>query len=332
VEELSYYRPRTAQQAVGLLDGRAGKAELIAGGGDLLPLMAEGIARPGKLISLRDLPDEFRAIEATPAPGLRIGAGVSLTNLAASPVVLRQAPTLAAAAEAIGGPQVRNAATVGGNLCQRTHCPYFRDAPVSCLLKGGDQCYAIDGDNRRHAIFTRGHRCVMVHPSTLAPVLIALGAKATVLGPKGERTIDLAEFYQSPSGPRQREHVLAPDELLLAVTLATPAGRVSGVSSIRSAGEDWPLVEAAVAWEAVGGKVTKARVVLGQVAPTPRLSEAAAEALEGKPVTAEVAAAAGEAAVKGAVPLAGNGYKVKLLAVAVRRAVLAAHARMKAEG
>src|SRR5262249_13702110 len=153
----SYFRPKTAEQAVGLLDSRVGKVELLAGGGDLLPLIAEGIARPGKLISLRELPDEFRAIEATAGPGLRVGAGLALANLAAGPGVVRRASVRAAAGGSIGGPQVRTAATLGGNLCQRTRCPYFRDAAVSCLLKGGDQCYAIEGDNRRHAIFTRGH-------------------------------------------------------------------------------------------------------------------------------------------------------------------------------
>src|SRR5262249_56545312 len=129
---------------------------------------------------------------------------------------------LTTAAGMIGGPQIRNMGTLGGNLCQRNRCWYFRDEHTVCLLKGGNRCFALDGENQYHAIFTQGHRCVIVHPSTLAPVLIALGATAEVLGPKGKRTLSLDKFFHAPGTAAEREHVLAPNELVLSVTI--PAG------------------------------------------------------------------------------------------------------------
>jgi xanthine dehydrogenase YagS FAD-binding subunit len=215
--------------------------------------------------------------------------------------------------------------TLGGSLCQRNRCWYFRDEPTVCLLKGGDKCFALDGENRYHAIFTRGHKCVIVHPSTLAPALIALGATAEIQGPKGKRTLEVAKLYQAPSSADQREHVLAPDELLLSVKFSLAKEQKSASYEVRhKLSSDWPLVQAAVSLELDGGKAKNVKVVLGHVAPTPLVSDEAAKAIEGKAVTEESAAAAGEAATKGAKPLAQNGYKVKLLAVAVKRALLLA--------
>src|SRR5207247_5627643 len=130
-------------------------------------------------------------------------------------------PGLVVAAGDLGGPQIRNMGTLGGNLCQRNRCWYFRDEHVNCLLKGGDKCFALDGENQYHAIFTQGHKCVIVHPSTLAPVLIALGAKVQVLGPEGERTLDMVKFFHAPSSKNEREHVLAPNEMVISVSIPT---------------------------------------------------------------------------------------------------------------
>src|SRR5439155_2047397 len=239
--------------------------------------------------------------------------------------IKQNAPALAAAAGIIGGPQIRNMGTLGGNLCQRNRCWYFRDEHVHCLLKGGRKCYATDGENEYHAIFTQGHPCVIVHPSTLAPALIALGAVAEVVGPKGKRTIELAKFFQAPGNETQREHVLAPNEVVTLVNLSLDQGVASASYEVRhKQSYDWPLTQAAVAFKLDGGRATNVRVVLGHVAPTPQVSEAAAKALEGKPVTPETASAAGQAACEGAKPLSMNGYKVKLLEVAVKRAALTA--------
>jgi xanthine dehydrogenase YagS FAD-binding subunit len=335
-----YYRPTSAEQAVGLLDAKWGRTELLAGGTDLLDLQKEYVAQPEKVISLSGLGKEFRSITSVSPPGrfppiLTIGAGVTLAEIAAHDEVRRVYPALASAAAQIGGPQIRNMGTLGGNLCQRNRCWYFRDEHTHCLLKGGDTCFALNGENRYHAVFAQGHPCVIVNPSTLAPGLIALSASAKVLGPKGERTVPLAKFFQAPTGPSEREHTLAPDELVLSVTV--PGGVEDQFTDLHSASYevrhkqayDWPLVQAAVALYTRDGKVKGARIVLGHVAPTPLVAEEAGKALEGKEVTEATAAAAGEAATKGAKPLAQNDYKVKLIAVAVKRAVLTAAGQKK---
>jgi xanthine dehydrogenase YagS FAD-binding subunit len=221
--------------------------------------------------------------------------------------------------------------TLGGSLCQRNRCWYFRDEHVDCLLKGGRKCFAQEGENQYHAIFTQGHPCVIVHPSTLAPPLIALGATAQIAGPKGNREIALEKFYHAPVKDTQREHTLAANEILLSVTIPIRTPQQAKLANAsyevkQKETSDWPIVQASVAFHYErDSKVAKGvRVVLGHVAPTPLLSEAAAKAIEGKEVDDKVATAAGEAAVEGARPLSQNEYKVQLLKVAVKRAVLLA--------
>jgi xanthine dehydrogenase YagS FAD-binding subunit len=324
MKNFTYYRPKTAAAAVALLDERWGTTELLAGGTDLLDLQKEYIAQPDKVVSLGAVAN-LAGVEQTRA-GLRLLAGTKLTDLAENKDVRERFPALAAAAGQIGGPQIRNMGTLGGNLCQRNRCWYFRDEKVNCLLKGGDHCFALNGENRYHAVFTKGHKCVIVNPSTLAPVLIALGAKAWVLGPKGEREINLAQFFRAPTSATEREHVLAPNEMVQSVLIPFQADNLKNASyEVRhKQSYDWPLVQAAVALDLKDGKAQNVRVVLGHVAPVPLTSEEAAKAIEGKAVTEESAAAAGEAAAKGASPLSQNEYKVKLIAVAVKRALLTA--------
>jgi xanthine dehydrogenase YagS FAD-binding subunit len=325
-----YYRPKSAEDAVGLLDDKWGTSELLAGGTDLLDLQKEYIAQPDKVISLRDLGQEFAGSRAQAAEGgLVLGAGMKLAEIAASKDVRDHFPALATAAGDVGGPQIQNMGTLGGNLCQRNRCWYFRDEHVPCLLKGGDKCYALDGENRYHAVFAKGHPCVIVHPSTLAPVLISLGASAEVLGPKGKRTVGLAKFFQAPSKGGDREHILAPNEMVLSVTIPSAALKNASYEVRHKQSYDWPLVQAAVAFKFDGGKATDVRIVLGHVAPTPHVAEAAAKAIEGKEVTEATAAAAGEAATEGAKPLSQTAYKVKLIAVAVKRALLTAAGQKK---
>src|SRR5262249_35116814 len=160
-----------------------------------------------------------------------------------------------------------NMGTLGGNLCQRNRCWYFRDEHVKCLLKGGPKCYALDGENQYHAIFTTGHKCVIVSPSTLAPVLIALGATAEAQGPKGKRTLDLSKFFFAPTGENEREHVLAPNEVVLSVSFKT-FGLNASYEVRQKQSYDWPLVQAAVAFQ-YDGKAKGVKIVLGAVAPTP---------------------------------------------------------------
>jgi xanthine dehydrogenase YagS FAD-binding subunit len=333
MKNFTYYRPETAEQAVGLLEGSWGKAELLAGGTDLHDLQKQYIAQPEKLISLTGV-EKLKDMAAIPnkanARSYEIGAGVTLAAIAENATLRKAFPALTTAAGDIGGPQIRNMGTLGGNLCQRNRCWYFRDEQVVCLLKGGEKCYALDGENRYHAVFTKGHRCVIVNPSTLAPVLMALGATAEVLGPKGKkRTVPLAKFFHAPESAKEREHVLAPDEMVLSVSIPN-SGLANASYEVRhKQAYDWPLVQAAAAFQHKGGKATKVSIVLGHVAPTPHVAKEAADALEGKEVTEATATVAGQAAAEGAKPLSQTGYKVKLIEVAVKRAVLTAAGHKK---
>ena len=325
MKNFTYYQPKSVESAVGLLGEQWGKVELLAGGTDLMDLMKEYVAQPDKVVSLTGVNGSWNKITRDDeAKSYGIGAMVKLSAIAENEVLRRAFPGLTTAAGMIGGPQIRHMGTLGGNLCQRNRCWYFRDEHVNCLLKGGTKCYALEGENQYHAVFTKGHPCVIVNPSTLAPVLIALGASAEVQGPKGKRTVPLAEFFKAPTSPDHREHVLAPNEVLVGVTI--PGADVANASyEVRhKQSYDWPLVQAAVAFELKGGRASKVRVVLGHVAPTPLVSTAAAKAVEGLEINEANAAAAGKLASDGAKPLAQNGYKVKLIEVAVKRALLTA--------
>jgi xanthine dehydrogenase YagS FAD-binding subunit len=327
MKNFTYYKPTTAEAAVGLLAPEWGTAELLAGGTDLLDLQKEYIAQPDKVVSVNGI-EGLSGVKREGKPGATswvIGAGTKLADLAADKDLRQHFPALAEAAGQIGGPQIRNMGTLGGNLCQRNRCWYFRDEHTVCLLKGGKKCFATDGENRYHAIFTQGHPCVIVSPSTLAPALIALGATAQVLGPKGKRTVELAQFFRAPKSADEREHVLAPNEIVLSVEVPLPLSLRNASYEVRhKQSYDWPLVQAAVAFRAVEGKANDVKIVLGHVAPTPVIAEDAAKAVAGQAITEETAAKAGQLAAKGAKPLGQNGYKVKLVEVAVKRALLTA--------
>jgi xanthine dehydrogenase YagS FAD-binding subunit len=335
MKNFTYHQPTTVAAALPLLDAEWGKTELLAGGTDLLDRQKDYVSQPEKVVSLTGIGGAFKEISSGQPPGafppiITIGAGVKLVDIAESKL-LAQYPALVQAAGQIAGPQIRNMGTLGGSLCQRNRCWYFRDEHVNCLLKGGRKCYAQEGQNEFHAIFTQGHPCVIVHPSTLAPVLIAFGARAKIAGPKGTRETTVEKMYHAPVKETQREHTLAPNEVLVSVEFNA---QVPQFASFRNASyevkqketSDWPLVQAVVAFHyEQNGKVAKGvRVVLGHVAPTPLVSDAAAKALEGKEITEQTASAAGEAAVEGARPLGQNAYKVQLLKVAVKRAALMA--------
>jgi xanthine dehydrogenase YagS FAD-binding subunit len=326
MKNFTYYRPTTAEAAVGLLDDKWGSTELLAGGTDLLDLQKEYVAQPSKVVSVAGLNGDFASIKQMRDGGTAvIGAGARLAEIADA--LKGRFPALATAAGSIGGPQIRNMGTLGGNLCQRNRCWYFRDEHVQCLLKGGKKCFATDGENRYHAVFTEGHPCVIVSPSTLAPALIALGATAEVLGPKGRRTVEVAKLFQAPKSDKERETTISSNELIVSVTVPGQTGTNTANASYEvrhKQAYDWPLVQAAVSFTPKDGKATGVRIVLGHVAPMPIVAEDAAKALEGQTVSDGTATEAGQAAVKGAKPLSQNAYKLKLIEVAVKRAVLTA--------
>jgi xanthine dehydrogenase YagS FAD-binding subunit len=322
MKAFTYFRPTSVAQAVGLLENRWGNTELLAGGTDLHDLQKEYVAQPTRVVSLGGIAN-FAGIEVGEKATV-IKAGTRIADIAGHAELRRRFPALTEAADQVGGPQIRNMGTLGGNLCQRNRCWYFRDEHVNCLLKGGQRCFALDGENRYHAVFSKGHRCVIVNPSTLAPALVALGASVQVQGPNGPRTVEIARFFRAPTSATERETTLAANEIVLSVTIPSRAVANASYEVRQKRSYDWPAVQAAVAFQLNGGKTSGARVVLGHVAPTPHVAEAAAKALEGRAITEAVATAAGRAAAEGASPLPQTGYKVRLIEVAVKRAVLIA--------
>jgi xanthine dehydrogenase YagS FAD-binding subunit len=324
MKNFTYFRPTSPEQAVGLLEARWGNTELLAGGTDLLDLQKEYVAQPSRVVSLASVAQLNNVSISDRA--ITLGAGMTIAAVARHSSVRQHAAALAQAASEVGGPQIRNMGTLGGNLCQRNRCWYFRDEHTNCLLKGGQRCFALDGENKYHAVFTAGHRCVIVHPSTLAPALIALGATAEVQGPNGRRAVELGKFFRAPTGPTEREHTLAANDLVLSVTIPIAGGRSASYEVRHKQAYDWPLVQAAVAFQGGqnGAKATGVKIVLGHVAPTPYIAEAAQRSLDNRAITEASATAAGRAAAEGAKPLSQNGYKLRLIEVAVKRALLLA--------
>ena len=318
-----YVSPANTRQAVGLLGAAWGSTEVLAGGTDLLALMKEDVVTPKRLVNIKEIA-ELRGVNKD-AKGLRIGALTLLADVAADTNVQRSYPVLADAVERAASPQIRNMATLGGNLCQRPRCWYFRNG-LGLLPKdeaGKDLVAA--GENRYHAILGNDGPAKFVSPSTIVPVLIAYGAQVRLEGPKGKRELPLEKFYVLPKAAGEREHDLTPNEIVTEIVLPAAGGMKAGHYEIRQkAAFDWPLAVAAVSLEMNGDTVRSARVVLGHVAPVPWRSAEAEKALAGKSVSAESADAAAQAALAGAKPLSQNAHKVQLARVALKRAILKA--------
>ncbi len=320
MQAFEYTRPTTKEQAAQALASSWGETEVLAGGTDLLSLMKDYISTPKRVVDIKGI-KELQGI-APKGGGLRIGALVTIEQLANSAVVKAQYPSLAEAATGVTSPQVRARGTVGGDLCQRPRCWYYR-AGFGLLAEEEGKPLVPDGENKYHAIFGGGP-AYFVNPSSLAPALIALGAKVTLFGPQGPREVAVKDFFVAPRSSNDRENVLKPNEILTEVIVPAAAGRNATYEVRQKTALDWPLVAAAVVLKLNGKTVSDARVVLGHVAPTPWSSPEAEEALKGKAVSEAVAAAAGEAAVRSARPLSQNRYKVQLARTAVKRAILQA--------
>jgi xanthine dehydrogenase YagS FAD-binding subunit len=321
VKAFAYVNAANEKEAVAALGTERGAVMPIGGGMDLLGLMKDYIAQPDRLVNVKNLD---RTIRKTQDGGLRIGAAVTLAELASHADAAKLYPALVQAAAEVGTPQIRHAGTVGGNLNQRPRCWYFRNEEFNCLKKGGSRCFAVDGENEFHAIFGGGP-CHIVHPSSLAVPAIALDAKFRIVGPAGEREVAAADYYQLPDRNLLGETVLAPNELLTHVTLPAPGGVRNATYEIRfKQSHDWPLAFASVALSMNGQAIRGARVVMGAVAPVPWRSAAAEAALAGKQISEQVAMAAADAAVNGAKPMTQNAYKVQIARTAVKRAIMKA--------
>ena len=318
-----YANPTSIQDAVRLLGSNEGESAVLAGGTDLLSLMKDYVVTPGRLVNIKSIED-LQGVSYDPDNGLSIGAVVTLDELAAQESVQTHYPALIQALDGIRSAQIQAAGTVGGDLCQRPRCWYFRRG-FGLLAQMNGKSMVADGDNRYHAILGNDGPAQFVNASSLAPALIALGAKVTIQGVSGSREVALEDFFQTPGSQGERENVLGPNEILTRIVVPAASGTENATYEVREKEAlDWPLTAAAVALTPNGGGVKTARVVLGHVAPVPWVSEKAATALQGKAVTRESAEAAGDAAVDGARALSRNKYKIQLARVAVKRAVLRA--------
>ena len=324
MRQFEYASPATVDEAIELL-GRDGDGtiRLLAGGTDLLTLMKADIATPSRLLNIKQL-DGLRAGIEEASDGLTLHALTTLTEIETLPVIRQRYPLLVEAAEVAATPQLRNMATLGGNLLQRPRCWYFRNPRFHCWLKGGEECQARDGENDRHALFGDSP-CVAVHPSDLAPALLALDAEVRLRGQGGERTLPIAEFFALPTEERRAETVVAGDELLLSVHIpATPDGtRSTYLKAMDRKVWAFALVGVAALMRVApdGRWIEDARLTLGGVAPIPWRLEAAEQELIGAEPSEALFDRAAEAALAGAAPLEHNGYKVPLARALIRRAL-----------
>lgn len=323
MQKFEYVSPTTKEQAVALLSEKWSEVEVLAGGTDLLSLMKDYVTTPRRVVNLKGI-KELSGIRYT-ANGLRLGALATFDQVLANPAVRRNYPAIWAAVEGVTSPQIRAMGTVGGDLCQRPRCWYYRAGYGLLARDESGHPLVPDGDNRYHAILGNDGPAYFVNPSSLAPALIALAAKINIYGPKGSRTVSAAEFFVTPKSEGEREYQLAPNEIVTEILVPAPGGMKNATYEVRQKEAlDWPLAAASVALKLTGRRVSAARIALGHVAPVPWHARAAEDALVGKAVSEETAAAAAEAAVAGAKPLSRNGYKVQLARVAVKRAILAA--------
>ncbi|HEY3203006.1 MAG TPA: FAD binding domain-containing protein, partial [Thermoanaerobaculia bacterium] len=266
------------------------------------------------------------SIEA--GPPAKIGALATLARIEADPGLQKTYPALAAAAAGAATPQIRHMATLGGNLCQRPRCWYYRLEEFDCRKKGGSDCFAMEGENRFHAIFDTDLLCCCLHPSATGTALLAYGAELETISPRGKRILPIETFFSRPTHDATRENNLKAGEIIETVRIPAPAAGARSVYRKLKEKEsfDWPIVEACVSLTIYNGLIRDARVVLGSVAPTPHRSKEAEAVLIGARPGEDVARKASETAVRGAKPLAQNAYKVRLARVELERALKEAFA------
>jgi len=304
----SYVKVSSVKEALEHLSSAT--ARVHAGGIDLLGCLQNGVLKAEKLVSLSGL-NELRFIREE-ARGVRLGALTPIAEIARHPLITGRYRALSDAAALVASPQLRNQGTLGGNLCQKPRCWYYR-GDFECLRKGGQICSAVSGDNRFHCILG-GDPCYMVHPSDTAAALVALEAEIRVAGPRGTKSISVEAFFVSPSKNVQNETVLQPEEIITEVFLPAPsAGSRSSYRKVRARSSwDFALAGVAIVMQTNAGAVEKCRVVLSGAAPIPWRAKEAEQALIGKPLAGDVIAQAAEIAVRNAHPLDHNAYKVPM--------------------
>jgi len=298
------------------------KSVLKAGGVDLLDLMKEQLESPTRLVNIRDL-EELRFLKEDTNGSFLIGPGQTLSEIADDPIINKSYKALAQAAGGVASIQIRNSATLGGNLCQRPRCWYFRSTDFHCTRKGGDTCFAIDGENQYHAIFDNADGCAIVHPSATAVALMALNAKLIISDGKKEKEVSIEDFFIRPADNIEKENILNKNEMI--ITIIIPAESKDYLSFYFKQKEkqsfDWPLADVAVALRLEGERCLTARIALGSAAPVPFRSNSAEQALINKNINKETAMKAAEAAMANTEPLSLNEYKVPLFKTIIYRTI-----------
>jgi xanthine dehydrogenase YagS FAD-binding subunit len=310
VQPFDYVRATDVGHAVATATGS--KTAYLAGGTTQVDLMKDGVLAPNMLIDITRLP--MRGV-TTSNDEIRIGALTTMEELAAAPVIAERLTLVRESLLLAASPQLRNMATIGGNLLQRTRCRYYRDLSCACNKRTqGSGCDALAGHHRMHAILGTSEHCIATHASDLAVALIALDATVHLTGPDGDRTVPLTEFYRTPGDTPAVENTLTPGELITTVTVPLlPEGTRSGYLKVRDrTSYEFALASAAVALLITGGKIAQARVALGGLATIPWRSREAEEILTGAPATQPAYQAAAEAALNNAHPRNGNAFKVEL--------------------
>lgn len=325
MERFEYASPTTVKEATALLGANWNDAQILAGGTDLISMMKDFVVSPKRVVNIKGI-SELGGIAKTSA-GVRIGAAVTLDELSLHPLIRSEFPSLITAALGVASPQIRNMGTVGGDLCQRPRCWYFRGGHGLFAMQDGKSLVP-NGENKYHAIFG-ANPAYFVSASSLGPALAALGAHVKIASPTGARTVAVEKFFVTPKSADAREIDLHPNEIVTEIVIPSAAGSMKNATyEIREKlALDWPLATASVALKLNGGKVASARIVMGHVAPIPWTASAAEHSLTGKSIDEALAAKAADEAVQGAQPLSQNGYKVQLAKVAVKRALLEAAGR-----
>ena len=320
---IQHVSARTIEEAVSFLSQNGGRTQVVAGGTDLLGLMKDRVKGPSLdipqvLVNIRAIP-ELQQIKEE-ADGITIGAAVPLSRLETS-ILAEKFPILLQAAGQVGTTQIRNMGTIAGNICQRPRCLYFRHPDFICFKKGGKSCFASGGEHRYyHAILQYG-KCLMAHPSDLAPALLALRAEAILAGPEGERTVPLKDFFSD--GNHLRETILKSGEMITRFRLPYSQARQIFLKNRIRHTSDFALASVAAAVRFSEKRCEDVSIVLGGVAPSPYIASTAEKVLRGKPIGKDLIGAAAEAALRDTRPLPYNGYKVDLAKTLVERALWA---------
>jgi xanthine dehydrogenase YagS FAD-binding subunit len=328
MKEFELHEPTTVAQAVALLSKYGAKGKILAGGSDLVSgvmkdwITGKGMPYPEHLVDITTIP-ALKGIRTSPQ-GVTIGAATTLTDLVESQEIQKSFPLLKDAAQSIASPQIRNVATLGGNINQRPRCWFFRGENFPCFKKGGDLCFSVTGDNTYHAIIG-GELCYIVHPSDSSTALLALNASVKSAGSAGERSIPLDNYFISPRQDVLKENVLKTDELLVEVTIPRPASgtKMAWTKLKQRQVFDFALVSVAVSFTVEGGAWKDGRIVLGGVAPMPYRARAVEEALAGKDIKSNIRQAAGSLR-RIARPMSLNAYKVDIAQGLIERTILEA--------